>query len=412
MKTAKQQLIITSFLLTVPIFFTIFPSLGLAPPFNEAYKLKAILPISFLGLLFFGSVKFKSILKNISVEITLLWACYSFSFVLGVTFFDVNYSINSATLLFLKSCSLILFYLWGGFIFNRIERSQRASAFIFMWRSITVLVSVYCLLYIVSTFYGGFIGRFSGLAENIGPFFNFKIKRYFPTLVAITLPCALHFIIVSKKLSPTFFWSCAFAVETIYLTFSWSRTALVVMAVGISVVIFSHRKNYFAMVCIFIFVFSALFYFINMDIEILAFRRLLNTLNPNYELIADSIRLFRILQALELGLSTPFGLMFHTAAQDHLVGSEYDIISESGYLTTLIYGGIAALGIVVYMTIGYARVILAQKSVDNIVLISTFFSLAFIAPIFINIHSEPYLGSLFWFILGATKSLKTSNESP
>lgn len=406
MRASYLKIIIA--LLILPIFFSFSP-LGLGPSYIASAR-GTVLPI---GIIFFGIFFMAFFLpryvnaKNISFgskETFYPLLIYVFfvvlSYMLGLLFQAFN---NSAinTIFFIQTLVFPIVYLTIRASLTDHSIKQIEEILYMM----CILIGLINFLYVFQTLIGfNPSTRFTNIVDYIGPFYNFKIKRFYPIICCVIFLGTIYFLIKEKKLFKSIILITFLISTLVIILSSWGRTSIFSLFVSLifAVLYFRRFKDFVlhlnnALVLIFVgsLIFSIFFSDFYFGIARLN-ESFFAAISGEYA-TGDDIRFSRMYEAFLDGVLSPFGLMF-----------DYTnfVNPENGYLDIALRGGLFSLmSFVVFLFMHFKNFNLPITSNDinfihyfRVVLICLI-----IANFFLNIFTEPYL-SIFCAIIFALYS--------
>lgn len=427
----KLSALLLAGLMAFPVFFQVSGSgLSLAPRFSNESTGQLILPLFYILsplLVLFFMFRIRDIRPpvNITALILTLFVCYTFGISWGVITGQINNEVTRSISRYLQSCIPLFSALLGiqvATIYRSNERHVWLFSFVKFFCYFTICILI---LYAFQTLLTGSGSRFSFLADHIGPFYNPKIKRFFPSLLALS---ACFFIsigickAVNHRRSINLF--LILGVIAIAGTFSfWSRTAVVMLFFGFITPLFYFKSA--AKVAAYLtlggtaFVFGITFLMTSEAEALLSFQRTINTFaflldaggEENY---GDDVRFVRIAFATSEMLSSPFGSGFET--HDQYLFPIADIaVAENGFLDVGVRGGvIAMLSLIVLslrslaITHSYAR----NKDAVAIGVHSANLALIIGGLPWLHFATEAYFSSFFWFFLSFTNCTPFRSANP
>jgi hypothetical protein len=421
----RRVLLLLALSMSLPLFFVASGGIGLAPPYSTGVTGTLIFPFSYIliplylpvATIFTGKLHFDS---RVYVLGFLLLGCYLFGFLWGTITGRTIGSEYRSTLRFLQSSFPVVSLFLGASVIakivDRIEQAEELSIFI---KTFAGLTGLFLFLYIGQTFLTGPSSRFALIADHIGPFNNPKIKRFYPTLLAIS---SVYFVArycfefssgQTARAAPLIFGLILLAGT---LTF-WSRSALVTLFIGLIWILrFLPNARWIFLAAVYgILLTTALIYWaLNSELESLtAVQRSLTTATNLFassvgENSGDTVRFSRIQFAADQSLATIFGSGFETH-QQFLFPIEDIAVAENGFLDVAVRGGLPALAILTYLIFaGYHRISRCAQSgsAGQKATCCVYIGLMVGALPWLHLATESYFSMLFWFILGASNTVR------
>jgi len=411
---------VLAFIFTCPVFFLVSPSEGfkLAPSYSSELTGVLLIPLSYLVsplLLFISVIAYRGFFFSASAALlgAGILGCYTISILMGLIF-EVPHSGDVRSFQrYFQSCIPVVSFFLGVQIIGHEKtlkaQSKRINAFIIY---ASYLIIGYFLLYFIQTLIGGHGNRFSVVADHIGPFYNPKIKRFYPSFLAIALVVvfALSFQRSNKENNKYTLIASSILGLLGLLTF-WSRTAIFTLVCGFSYV--SINMRFFktlaiwivpVVVLLFLYLFNFSEVFINSFTAVeRSYDTLLALLGDNQSSNSgDIVRFDRIWFAVNESLRTPFGSGFSLHKQ-YLFPIPDIAIAENGYLDVSVRGGVPALTMLVFILISaYRRIKYAEIKLgtDMLPAKALFFSLVFGVLPWLHMTTEAYFSSFFWLLIG------------
>jgi hypothetical protein len=425
-------------LMAFPVFFQVSGSgLSLAPRFSNESTGQLILPLFYilspvLVLFFIFRIRKLQLPVNITALIFTLFACYTFGISWGAISGQINNEVTRSISRYIQSC-LPLFSALLGIQVATLYRASERHVWMFSFVKLFCYFTTSILaLYAAQTLLTGSGSRFSFLADHIGPFYNPKIKRFFPSLLALAA-CFFISIGICKAVNHRKIFNMYLILGVIAIagTFSfWSRTAVVMLIFGFITPLFYFKSA--AKVAAYLtlggtaFVVGITLLMTSEAEALLSFQRTINTFaflldaggEENY---GDDVRFVRIAFATSEMLSSPFGSGFETHEQ-YLFPIADIAVAENGFLDVGVRGGIIAMMSLVFLSLrGLAITHSYAKSKDSTAIAVHSVNLALIIGGLPWLHftTEAYFSSFFWFFLSVTnctpfigRKLKISNMAP
>lgn len=427
----KQSALLLAGLMALPVFFQVSGSgLSLAPRFSNESTGQLILPLFYilsplLALtLIFRIRNFQPPVK-ITALIFTLFACYTFGISWGVITGQINNEVTRSISRYLQSCIPLFSALLGiqvATLYRPSERHLWTCSFVKFFCYFTTSILA---LYAVQTLLTGSGSRFSFLADHIGPFYNPKIKRFFPSLLALAA-CFFISIGICRAVNHRRAINIYLILGMVAIggTFSfWSRTAVVMLIFGFITPLFYFKSA--AKVAAYLALGGSAFavgitLLMTSEAEaLLSFQRTINTFaflldaggEENY---GDDVRFVRIAFATSEMLSSPFGSGFETHEQ-YLFPIADIAVAENGFLDVGVRGGIIAMiSLIVLSLRGLAITHSYAKSKNAVAIGVHSANLALIVGGLPWLHfaTEAYFSSFFWFFLSVTNCTPFSGRKP
>lgn len=409
-----------AFIFTCPVFFIVSPSKGfkLAPSYSSELTGVLLVPVSYLVspfLLFTSVIAYRGFFFSASAALlgAGILGCYTISIITGLILEVPNCGDARSFQRYLQSCIPVVSFFLGMQIIGHEKtlkaQSKKINAFIIF---ASYLIIGYFLLYFIQTLIGGQGNRFSVVADHIGPFYNPKIKRFYPSFLAIALVVLLAlFFQRSNKYNNKYTLLAASILGLLGLLTFWSRTAIFTLVCGFSYV--SINMRFLKILSIWIVPVAALLflYLFNFsEVLINSFTGVERSYHTLLVLFGDSqssnpgdiVRFDRIWFAVSESLRTPFGSGFSLHKQ-YLFPVPDIAIAENGYLDVSVRGGVPALTLLVFILISaYRRVKYAEIKLgtDMLPTRALFFSLVFGVLPWLHMTTEAYFSSFFWLLIG------------
>jgi len=298
-------------------------------------------------------------------------------------------------------------------------------------------VLVYLFLYVVQTVIDGVSTfRLSIITDHIGPFYNYKMKRFFPVYVAMATASLAAYILASRRLrGPTVLIAGAlvtFGVVGLFLMHS--RTALLFLVVAMSILSAGTLRVFrptvsrrFARLSVLVLLGVALAWPAISAAGTRSLARIYETVTVVTGARAslapgDETRLERMRTGVEVGFGSVFGSGFQMEERH---GLRRAVTTESGYLDIVARAGPLALALVLALV---ARSVLASYRLARRVhagavgpgrstlwaaraLLALLTGFALIGNVFLNVLTEPYVGPAYWFLLGSVASLARTGRA-
>lgn len=410
----------------MPIFFTIDNGIDLAPRLNRLLAGKPVFPLSAFAvpiLLLIGFRLFNWRVRSFDVIVMCIIALMTLSVAYG--FFsgridNINYSVLRYVQSVIPMIYLLAFRrIISGCLMSSSVYSEYKSIYMF-FVSFALTNFIFLVLYVGQTILFGNDFRFSMVADHIGPFYNYKMLRFYPVFMAISSPILFY---ASTKLngikSIFFIFAAAFSAAGVFLV--WSRTALLILMISYGILIlFIYLKGGFrfrpslivlscsVMVAMLVAGMSGSNFGSNVSVD-----RLVGT----FEAVlsgeglgeGDIIRLQRINRAIELGIGRPLGDNFASHEQINLPGRQL-WVAENGYLDVAVRAGPFAMVLfIISVTVaayGSLRAI-NKKGIGSLALMNfvVLLPLMLIGNNFLHMYSESYTNMLFMFVIALGSSL-------
>jgi hypothetical protein len=438
----------TGILLTVPVFLAVGPGLRLAPSAQGAGLAQLVLPFSAFALppyfLYRWMRRGTASVPLIAEDILVLAysALTALSLLVGMIWGTAVHQ-TSGSMLAVARLSQTLFplpaYFLPRLVVGRSSQSRSGDGMLMamapMLVALMFTVSVALAGYVIETAAGhGGDFRYTLLADHIGPFYNFRMKRFFPAYLAIDALVAFAFYLFSSAtriLRTLALGVTAFAAAG--LTVTWSRSALLMGATGLAVLLGVaaagrqkttwHRLAVVAVLGLTVFPTVAL---VASPGQLRSVGRLVETvslLSNGVESVepGDINRIERMTTGVEVGLGQPLGDMF----QLHKVGAKPDVLeTESGYLDIAIRGGPLALLLLLAVflrgadsvarrTLSFVRERLAEPGSWATPAMAGILAVLLFGNTWLNLATEPYFSPFLWFSVGVgVASRDRSRQQP
>lgn len=426
----------------LPIFFSVGRgSVGLSPPYSErAVESVTSVPFSVVGLpaifllLLLATDRRRSAFSRrlLLDDVTVL------AYVLvntGAVLYGAVLSglaEPAAVLTYMQTIFPVVGYFAARFLMNRgaatrvFEGRERASEFLMV---LSLLTLTFLLLYVVQTLVDGLSSfRLSIITDHIGPFYNYKMKRFFPLYVALATACMVSYAIYSRGGHRRVVAGGLALFGTMGLVLMHSRTALLFFAAATAILglgLFNVQRLAVKRRAIGVAAFLVLGGLVAAvpisKVGSKSLARLYQTLlvltdaGPLGQ--GDETRLERMRYGVEVGFGSAFGSGFQIERRH---GLRRAVTTESGYLDTVARAGPLALClilVVVARSLYFAARIHARAWRDSSEifpvwaaksLLGSLIAFSLVGNVWVNTFTEPYLGPAYWFLLGTTVSLVSS----
>lgn len=286
--------------------------------------------------------------------------------------------------------------------------------------------------YLVQTAIDGFQGwRFGLIADHIGPFYNYKMKRYFSIYLAIISGTLVTYALLARtnwRRAVAAIGGSLFGLTAILVTHSRTAvgTFLVVVMVGAAGVVdaMSGRIRRRGAIAIAVAVALGATVAVNTPIEqaraVLRVEQTLAALAGEDRLDRGDVRRF---EAWETGVTGSFAGFFGTAyeVRRRSGGAKRVVNTESGYLDISARAGLPALlsALLILAVTGWRAtenaLWMREASLGDAVWVSWSISGTMVATLvvivpFITSLGEPYLGPALWFTMGTLVQRHPSGE--
>lgn len=288
--------------------------------------------------------------------------------------------------------------------------------------------STFLFLYTIQTVLdGGSVFRFSGITDHIGPFVNFKMKRFFPILLAVTGTVLLSIVLYGRT---RFIFRCIACITyggvAVSVALMWSRTALLILLLGNCILLAlpflrggarlrMAALTYLAVATPLVAVIVP--WSLSHSDAPLALGRVLGTaaaIGSDAEL-EESLRFERMREGAVQGLGMPLGDIYRM----HSRGSGFRVLdTDNGWLDIAVragpFGLISVLALALICALKAIRVTMEAGTGPSVAQhyywvyaahTSCLVSAVLFGNIWINLATEPYFGVMFWFMLGATAQI-------
>ena len=287
-------------------------------------------------------------------------------------------------------------------------------------RAIALTVVVSMVLYLIQTaLSGGSDYRYSMISDHVGPFFNFKIKKFYSPFLVFAA-CIFIAVGISRltSLKISVFCLVAGALCAAGPFFVWSRTGILTVVVGLALVlVFLARdlryKRSFIRAAVFLCVILGALGLTSL-FEAQALVRMIDTVSSfsgDQLQDGDANRLDTMAQSANVGLLQPLGDMFRLV----LRADGYKTIgSENGFLDVAARGGpLAMLSLVLLGFYACMRLLAVRRIPDWNDFFTPYIAgscaglaaIFFVSGILLTVLLEPYCSALIWSLLGASCSL-------
>lgn len=431
LKRVELSAMICAILVTVPIFINLSGGVSLAPQYSGELTGSFLMPFSAL----FMPIAFLFFLLSIPIVSSFSWGgvalvsallmCYLLGFAISAATGQLDYLYERSLNRFLQTVYPISGF-FVAYIYCSHLKSNLRPTFLFEFFAVFVkLTALYMVLYGVQTFLTGSSSRFTLVADNIGPFYNPKIKRFFPCLLAVASVYSFsRFFVVyfnENKFKSTYLLLGIGLLLSMFLF--WSRTATLMYLVGMVSLFLSLRALGFKVVvgvvsCIFL---GFLVAFINDLILILdegsSLARSLNTVLQIFGAggaynDGDDVRWSRIWAAFAGTFSSPFGDGF-TLHDQYLFPIRDILVAENGYLDVGVRGGLPAVCLFFLICFRAISRINLLRSIDEsqaVAVKTSFVAIVFGGMPWLHLSTELYFAMFLWFFLGIVFSLRSRLE--
>jgi hypothetical protein len=413
----NKYFIFVTFLIIAPIFFILEgSSLRLSTSFSSDLTGKNIVSIAVLAvpvLIFINLFYLKSRVSIFaSLVLLLLFLLPSIGYFLGILFFEDANSSKSFNRLIQSIIPLCSFML-AIQVFSGINVERKIELMEHFYKYFQFFLLIICFLYILQTIFAKDLShRFSLLADHIGPFYNPKVKRFFPAILAgiVCYNMGLIFFSLWKKnilrKKPLLILIFFLIVISAY----WGRTAFAAIGLTFVYLIFVTKSFRLLSYILVIAVISSIsiyiishFFDISLS-ETTSFFRVISMLSSDGLSYGDSIRIERLLFAVSEMFKTPFGSGFLLYEQHNLQAADI-AIAENGFLDLGVRSGFIAPLMVFLITMAFIiklnKLAIKSSSESVFALGSFLFSQIICVGLFLHIFSELYYGMYTWFWFGA-----------
>lgn len=416
----RTLIFISAFFLVAPIFLVFRGGISLAPRFSNELIGVTVLPLSSFAvapLLLLSALK----VKYIRLSIIAIPSLYTLIIIASLLYGELTGRLETDTQRSILRALQTVFpmgaFLWGAIFLSRWQDGRtQAMVIVSLFKAVSWWLLLFLLLYLVQTAFSGSGSRFTSLADHIGPFYNPKVKRFFPSFLAFASVMFFGLSLVKgetpRRRMIYFFLGMALLVG---IGMYWSRTALVAFMTGLIIIFWSIGPSMRKWVWLLICADAALILLLSvgsLNIEVLtSLDRFMNTVLQilgigGEENFGDSIRLERLTFAFSETFSSPFGSSFQLYSQDLFPIPDIPI-AENGFLDIGIRGGIIGMALLIYAILGSFRRFLDWRSIPGMRAVgAAFLSLAFGAMLFLHLATEAYTATCFWFLVGLGFSLK------
>ena len=281
---------------------------------------------------------------------------------------------------------------------------------------ICIVIGIVNLLYLSQTILGFSPSTgFTRLVDYIGPFFNFKIKRFYPVICSAVFLGLIYFFSKERSQRVRLFYIILMLSSLSVVLSSWGRTSIVSLLASLffAFIFFRRYKNYVRNInyaVIGVIVLGLIFnnFFNELYFGISRFSEsLIMSITGNLT-TGDDVRFDRMNEAFLKGILNPLGVLFSA--------EEMKTSPENGYLDIALRCGVFGLVAFMFFLTSFLRKFKLPTSAsdeNNIHFFRVIIILFFISNIFLNIFTEPYL-SIFTAILMAvySKICDIKNETP
>lgn len=396
-----KALKVITLLLVIPIFFQISPP-ALSPPYDFKHE-NNVINFGAIFLLLLTLYRAPQIVFSESVNVFSDNRVYMIVFYIMLTFLSLTAGLITSLFIGGIEVSYVDFVqaLVFPFTFIIFLSLLQHSNYLDIESLLFFLIFVFGMLnfiYIFQTFIGiGPNSFYSIVVDHIGPFNNFKIKRFYPSAISVILLLQIFYLFLNKN----FFKKLIvfiFLISTIFVIGgTWGRSAPVTISFGFLVfilltsktVIFKYVIASISALFIFIYLFGGAIFENTFGIL-----RFIETLGQVGELESERFR--RIMLGIEEGMLAPFGYMFIY---------EGKISPENGYLDIATRSG--TIGFVIFILfISYflrdLKFINSIKDESKLDILYIICCMIMFNNIFLNSFTEPYLSIFSGIIFALT----------
>lgn len=417
----------------LPIFFAISgTSIQLAPRNISSERLATnipILPLSqFLLPIFLTIVVLTQRIKYIAICQPDLFAfgyfgVMTFSLLVGRIFF--NEETRTTLMSFVLYCQTILPVAWyavgrSAIPNNHLGVNERAHFYLAFLKAIAFTAFGCLLLFLIQTaISGGSDYRYSMISDHIGPFYNYKIKKFYSPLLVMASCIGLGVFLFQKQ-KP--------AVKCIYLGVAvlcgagtcmvWARTGIVTLIVGwfvLGVIAFyMARVNHAFLIrsCVIAVIVTAgiMTAVLSGSQSVARMADTLANLSDNSgELEGGDTRRFAAMwKGVEIGIFQPLGSMFQIVQRGI---EDRTFTTENGFLDLAVRGGPFAMAAFTFLAVYVVFLLFLQCKtrieIDGGFLIGAMaglFAICFVGNFWLNLATEPYISAIMWACLGTSVS--------
>lgn len=430
-KDAKFDAYAVAAVICLPLFLSVHNGIVLAPQYGSNSDLSSsVLPLSAfasLALLVLGMCRAASTLVFRATDLLLV----AYGLVLTISlWFGISVSKNPAGTLINWGQTVypLIWFFIARAIVSRGNPLYRLTCF---WKAVCGVLLASVALYVLQTVVDGTnVFRFSLLADHIGPFYNYKFKRFYPLFLAVSSTAALNYFLYSTArfaIRYSAVMASFLALAAIVLTHS--RTALLAWVIGFGLAmgpIFWRASGRFVRraAVINVLILTAILIGVGtIGYEgMRSLERLLGTLeqlSSSQELESgDETRLRRWAAGVDYGVLRPLGDMYSSEPKHQLgsiearqVGGHDVLETESGFLDIAVRAGPVAMGLIM-IVIGRVLLIWHRlwRQQEEIwpayrwTVGATWcasIQIFVIGMTFLDLAAEPYFAPFFWFLVGS-----------
>jgi len=442
-KILQRLALILGYVIALPIFIEIGKAVSLAERYSAEYDRSGaiilplssiLLPIIVMMIAVRQTTLGKGIIPrvkgdNAAVAIIILTSLSATLGILTVPNLDIKWTL----LRYLQTIYPMIGLIAPRFLLHahKSDRDRVTASFLC---GVMIILAISLILYCAQSIIepGPSKFRFSIIADHIGPFYNFKMKRFYPAYMAVAGVIALSYFAfgfrnhIRRAIALLISIGLIVSIATI-----WSRTAILMASIGAAVV-YAHlllsakralRNRILQLTISFLILIAILIVAYIIFPEQLSstsmgrsIHTLLSLVSENDIAPGDQIRMQRIGEAVRLGLFSPLGDLYRPRRDALGIISSELIVAENGYLDLAIRGGPFALLALIYLVViaVFGSWDSAQRNIRNIHIHSMPSKYIWIYPaisaillmislggnIFLNLATEPYFAPFFWTVIG------------
>ncbi len=359
------------------------------------------------------------------------------SYLVGLVFYtSASDQLSISFFFFAQTLVPLLSYFAGRVVpRNYWDGGKTADQITFLERTVIAIMAtlvVSAFLLVVQTTLTGDTFKYGRMVDHIGPFTITKIKRYYPTLLSISVILLFGYVYFSKPhVNRAIILQIIGLSAMLIVANMWSRAAIMTVIGGLIFLIlaqiaFGHGRS--KSQGVWLFVLGATFLTVLIPILVATEGSGLARLFTFAGFEGDVRRASALIEAAKVGLLYPLGEMYQPVMNYSLGGAEYDFrrirVSENAYLDLAIRAGplavIAVSSLVLSTTYAslcaYSRAT-RMKGPDtvgvswlvpalSVVLMAVFF----VSNQFQQNFTEPYAAMFVWYLIGVQVSLLQLNQ--
>lgn len=436
-------------ILGAPIFLNVSDGISLAPQYSGSFHGNVLSLSWFLGpmiIVFLALVR-----RKVFYRTDVLIIGYVGSAVVALLFGLISNGVShrSPTLrpvliLFLQTVvPVIWFFVPRLFLCREAQSTKRLYLVWRLYVALSVTLAVFVAGYVLQTaLFGGYDNHYSLLAPNVGPFYNYKIKRFFPVVAVILTTVTLARIFLFGVRGRLGVWSLAgFTLGLVIIATTWSRTAVIALFLSTGLVTLCcaqikktrtvNRVLIFGACAIVAGIVAVPLLIHNNVYSVKRVYQTVHLLSMGSDLgTGDVRRLDRMYDGVVHGLGSFTGDRYRLRGPEDQAGTGTEphlLVTENGYLSiavrTGIIGFICLVSLVVIELVASYRLMALclknarhnkSKIVEFMIMIVLFvisISVFSLGEFFLKLATEPYAGPIFWVTFGAIEVLRHGRYS-